>query len=286
MFTYILVFTFIALVTYGCSNSFINRDLDPRKDIPFMFRLFRREAGFIGELIVSNPDSKEMNKLRKQLISGGIHSLSPLTFRGLQVVLAILLACFAGLLATMQTKDIFIGAVVGVFAGFAGWTLPDSWMRRKIKERQEEISRGLPFVVDLAVTAMQAGVDFGAAMRVVAKEVPVEALREELGVFQKEMQLGATRSEGLKNLAERVQLPELKQIVSSIVQATEMGASISASMVIQAKEIRRTRQFKAEEKAARAPSLMIFPLAMFIMPAIFIIILTPIMLNARGLSMF
>lgn len=286
MITQLLVFTFIALVTYGVARFFMERDLDPRKDIPFLFRLLRREGNFVGKLIFSDPESKEMSKLRKKLVSGGIHTLCPVTFRGLQIALALLLATLAALVATLETKDLFMGAIAAVFAGFAGWTLPDSWMRRQVKERQETISKSLPFAVDLAVTAMQAGVDFGAAMRVVAKEAPAAPLREELGVFLKEMQLGATRSEALKSLAERIQLPELKQIVSSIVQATEMGASISASMVIQAKEIRRTRQHKAEEKAARAPSLMILPLAMFIMPAIFIIILTPILLNAKGVSIF
>ena len=95
----------------------------------------------------------------------------------------------------------------------------------------------------------------------------------------RQAELGKSRVEALKELDHRVQLPELKSCVSAVVQSTEMGSSVAATLKLQAEEIRRTRFHKAERKAARAPSIMLIPIALFILPAVFIIIFTPVILR-------
>jgi tight adherence protein C len=95
----------------------------------------------------------------------------------------------------------------------------------------------------------------------------------------RQAELGKSRVEALRELDGRVQLPEFKSAVSAIVQSTEMGSSVAATLKLQAEEIRRTRFHKAERKAARAPSIMMIPIALFILPAVFIIIFTPVFIR-------
>jgi tight adherence protein C len=94
-----------------------------------------------------------------------------------------------------------------------------------------------------------------------------------------ETDLNKTRIEALRGMSERMQVEEFKSVVTAVIQSTEMGASVTAALKIQAEEIRRGRFHRAERKAARAPSLMLIPVALFIVPAVFIIILTPVVMR-------
>ena len=167
-----------------------------------------------------------------------------------------------------------------------GWILPVTWTRGAARRRQEEMSRALPYSIDLITTAMQAGQDFGAAVRHYVREGPVGPLRQELAVTLREIELGKSRIEGLKSMSERVQLEEFRVLVGAVTQSSEMGASIAETLKIQAEEIRRARYHKAERQAARAPSLMLIPTALFILPSVFIIIFTPVIIRimASGIS--
>lgn len=98
----------------------------------------------------------------------------------------------------------------------------------------------------------------------------------------REIELGKSRIEALKTMAERIQVEEFRTLVTSVVQSSEMGASISETLKIQAEEIRRARYHSAERKAARAPSLMIIPVALFILPSVFVMIFVPIVLRIKG----
>jgi tight adherence protein C len=141
------------------------------------------------------------------------------------------------------------------------------------------VSRALPYALDLLTVAMQAGQDFGAAVRFLVREGPRGPLSEEFTVMLQETELGKARVEALKTMAGRIQLDEVSSLVTAVVQSTEMGSSITDTLRVQAEEIRRTRFHKAERKAARAPSLMMIPVALFILPSVFIIILTPVILR-------
>lgn len=98
----------------------------------------------------------------------------------------------------------------------------------------------------------------------------------------REIELGKSRIEALKTMAERIQLDEFRALVTSVIQSSEMGASISQTLKIQAEEIRRARHHKAERQAARAPSLMIIPVALFILPSVFVMIFVPIVLRIQS----
>ena len=95
----------------------------------------------------------------------------------------------------------------------------------------------------------------------------------------RETDLNKSRIEAMRSMAVRIQVEEFKAVVTAVVQSSEMGASVAAALKIQAEEIRRARFHRAERKAARAPSLMLIPVALFIVPAVFIIILTPVVMR-------
>ena len=107
-------------------------------------------------------------------------------------------------------------------------------------------------------------------------------LAVEFGVMLRQMELGKTRIEALEDMAERIQSEEFLSFCAAVAHGTEVGASIVDTMKVQGEEMRRARFNIAERKAARAPSLMILPIAMFIMPAVFIVIGTPVYLKIQS----
>jgi tight adherence protein C len=159
---------------------------------------------------------------------------------------------------------------------------PPLWLAHSARQRQDLISRALPYAIDLLTVAMQSGQDFGAAVRFLVNEGPSGPLRQEFGIMLKQAELGKSRVEALKDMADRVQMDEFRSLVGAVVQSTEMGSSLAETLKLQAEEVRRRRFHRAERKAARAPSIMLIPTALFILPAVFIVIITPVILRIKG----
>ncbi len=175
-----------------------------------------------------------------------------------------------------------VGLAAGLLFGLAGWCYPGMTVTRLAQRRQETIMKNLPFSIDLIGAAMRAGLDFSAAVRYyVGTERKTNPLAVEFGIMLRQMELGKTRVEALEDMAKRVQTDEFNSFVGAVAHGTEIGASIVETMRIQGEEMRRARFNRAERKAARAPSIMILPLVVFIMPAIFVIIGTPVLIRIQ-----
>jgi tight adherence protein C len=153
---------------------------------------------------------------------------------------------------------------------------PSSWLRRTLQARHNEIRRSLPFVLDLLTLSVEAGMDFMSALQRNNDHREIDALGEELIQVVREIQLGKTRREALRNMSIRVNLPELRAVVNALVQADELGVSIGSILRIQSDQIRQRRFERAEKLANEAPVKMLFPLLMFIFPSVFLILLGPI----------
>jgi len=224
-------------------------------------------------------------RIRNDLVAAAL-PLEVIEIRGLQGfvcgILALLCAV-ATLLISLNPLYTIIALLIG---GFIGWVYPATWVARMAANRKEAMSKALPFAIDLITVSMQAGQDFGAALRHLVQEGLKGPLATEFAVTLKQTELGKSRIDALKAMADRIQIEEFRSLVTSVIQSTEMGASIADTMKIQAEEIRRARRHKAERKAARAPSLMIIPVALFILPAVFIIIVVPVFLRARESGAF
>jgi len=153
---------------------------------------------------------------------------------------------------------------------------PSAWLHQAIKLRHNEIRRALPFVLDLLTLSVDAGMDFMSSLQRNIERRAIDALGEELIRVVREIQIGKTRRGALRDMSLRVNLQELRSVVNALVQADELGVSIGSILRIQADQMRQRRFERAEKLANEAPGKMLFPLMLFIFPAVFLILLGPI----------
>ncbi len=167
---------------------------------------------------------------------------------------------------------------VPVFAVF-GWFYPGLWLNGVIKTRQETIRREMPFVVDLLTLCVEAGLDFGGAMAKVVEKGQPGPLRSEFEMVMQEIQLGAMRSEALRNMAVRIGIKEVSSFVSILVTAERMGSPVGDVLRAQSDSIRHERYMAAEAKGGKAATKVLIPMVLFILPAVFIAIAGPMLLK-------
>lgn len=156
--------------------------------------------------------------------------------------------------------------------------LPKYYLKHKIVERQKEIERSLPDVLDLLTVSIEAGLSFdGAVAKLVEKMSGV--LVEEFSIVLKEMRVGVSKRDAFRSLVERVPAPSLVTFVGSILQADQLGVSIGNVLRIQSSQVRQKRRQKTQENAMKAPIKMLLPMIIFIMPTIFIVLLGPVLIK-------
>ncbi len=282
MIIQMLVFLSVLFLVSGLQAVIRKENVTLENDKPLVFRVFHHEIGIFGRATAAWMDQMfpvQATRIRNDLIAAALR-LEVIEIRGLQVFAGTLIGSILGLLVFIVSLNWAYALLALVGAGLMGLYYPVSWVNRLAIQRKDQMSKSMPYAIDLITVAMQAGQDFGAAVRNLVHEGPHGPLRDEFGVTLRQIELGKSRIEGLKAMADRIQLDEFRSLVTSVIQSSEMGASISATLKIQAEEIRRRRYQRAERQAARAPSLMLIPTALFIMPAVFIIIAAPIVIRA------
>lgn len=282
--TYLLVFLSV-LVPYFAASLWVNspedRDAEKYSGAPAFFKVARRLIDVLAQGIgasLAQAYPLRTKKWRNELLKTGYHLTAEQLFGGQMVAAAAagLLVCF-GLFFLKGDGSVAIGA--GLVAGLAGWTLPTTVVQKKAQERQTDIIRSLPFAIDLLASAMRAGLDFMAAVRYYVTMGGKGPLVVEFRLLLRQMELGKSRMEALEEMATHVQTREFTAFVAAIAHGTEIGASIIETLQIQGEDMRRARFNLAERKAARAPSIMIFPIAVFILPSVFAIVFVPVLLR-------
>ena len=242
---------------------------------PIVTRLLRPLAGAIGEKIAVLVPRRRADQLRHRLLVAGVSAkVGPEEFVVMQgvglgagVLLGLLVAQTSGYHGFGLIRMVVILAGMGVFA-------PVAWLRRKQDERQGSIRRDLPDVLDLLAISVEAGVGFEGAVEVVTRHFQ-SPLATEFARMLQEMELGLPRREALQNLKRRTEVPELSNFVLILVQADALGMPIGRVLRTQATEMRLKRRAWAREKAARLPVKIHLPLTLFILPALFVVILGP-----------
>ena len=156
------------------------------------------------------------------------------------------------------------------------YTQPVLWLRGAVRKRQGQILKAMPFVLDLLTLSVEAGLDFMTAMQRSTERAVIDPLGEELLRVIREIQVGTPRRKALKAMSERVDLTDMRSLVNALVQADELGVSIGAILRIQADQIRVRRFERAEKLANEAPVKLLAPLMIFIFPAVFLILLGPV----------
>jgi len=216
-----------------------------------------------------------VNYYKHQIIfAGSPRDLNVDKFLSLKVLFTLFGLVILILLAVMssisKSKIIFPGLLLIPFAFF----LPDLWLIMKAEKRQKEIRLALPDTLDLLTISVEAGLGFDAALTKVIKNSK-GPLAEECSKMLSESQIGVSREEALKNLAERSNSTDLRAFVTAMIQADIFGISISKVLRTQAGQIRLKRRQKAEEIAMKAPVKIVFPVVLCIFPSLFVVILGP-----------
>jgi tight adherence protein C len=242
---------------------------------PIVSRLLRPLAGALGETIAGLVPRRRADQLRHRLLVAGVSvKVGPEEFVVMQgvglgagVLIGLLLGKMSGYTGFGLLRLAAILGAIGLFA-------PVAWLRRKQDERQASIKRDLPDVLDLLAISVEAGVGFEGAVEVVTRHFD-SPLATEFARTLQEMELGLPRREALQNLKRRTEVAELSNFVLVLVQADALGMPIGRVLRTQATEMRLKRRQWAREKAAKLPVKILMPLTLFILPALFVVILGP-----------
>ena len=166
----------------------------------------------------------------------------------------------------------------GVVAAAAGFFAPYVYVKHHRQERVEAIEKELPDVLDVLAISVEAGVGLEGAMLAVTERFS-SPLSNELGHTLSEMELGLSRREALQNLRSRTDIGDLNGFILALLQADALGMPMAKVLQTQAEEMRRRRRGKVREAAAKLPVKLVFPLVMFILPALFVVILGPAVIS-------
>jgi tight adherence protein C len=214
--------------------------------------------------------------VQQRLVKAGYDSpVAPLAYSMIRVIVLVVLPLVAFII---MPKSSFVKVFVGLGAmAFFALLLPPFVLMRLEGRRQERIKRSLPDALDLLVVCVEAGISLDAAILRVAKDLLIAhpELAGELMVVSRKTNAGMTREDALRGLWDRTGVDEVRTLVASLLQSEKWGSSSSRVLRVSAETLRRKRRQAAERKAATAPLKMIVPMAIFIFPALFIVILGP-----------
>ena len=211
---------------------------------------------------------------RKLVLAGSPAAWSADKVAAIKVMGTVIGTVLGWLVATALGVEglLYAGAIV-VFAGI-GTLIPGAALDMKAKSRQELIRRALPDTMDLLTISVEAGLGFDAALSQVVKSTE-GPLAHEIARMLQEMQVGVSRVDSLRSLADRTDVAELRGFTLAMIQADQFGVSISKVLRSQASALRTKRRQRAEEKAMKVPVKLLFPLIFCILPAMFIILIGP-----------
>jgi tight adherence protein C len=188
------------------------------------------------------------------------------------------LLTFVGLLAGFSLADGSRKIVLALFFGFVGFYLPAFFLKRAATSRADRIDAELPNFVDQLAIAIEAGMSFDAALNhlIEAHDGP---LAEEMGRILTELRIGESRRAALRGFSERVGTESAIAFANAVLASDDLGSPLATILRSQAADLRHRRQMHAEERAQKAPVKMLFPIAIFILPVMFVVILAPAFLG-------
>jgi tight adherence protein C len=226
-------------------------------------------------------DQARRSQYRRRLVQAGYQDPRAVTiFMGAKVGLALAAFCFYPLYEFMSARvmpnTLAISGILAVFGFFA----PDLWLGRRRRQRQKAIIEALPDVLDLLMVCVEAGMGFDAAVARIAESARTPTpLHQEMTRMHLEIRAGRPREEALRDFGERTGADEVRRVVTAFTQADRLGTPLGKTLRVHAEAARVDRRHRAEAKAYLAPLKMIFPTALFLMPAFLLVAMAPALLN-------
>lgn len=214
---------------------------------------------------------------RKILTSGLADEINVDEFIGLQILWGVMAPIFLIILnfALQLGYPYWFCALLGI----GGMMFPHMYCRMQTQSRYLSVVADLPFFIDLLALSTQAGMDFINAIQRIVDKASGSVLADELSLVMKDIKLGRSRSDALKDLAKRLDIPEITSFVAVVNDADQTGASIAQVLKDQSNQMRLERFVRAEKMGARAAQTMLVPMIVFILPAVFIVVFAPVILQ-------
>lgn len=251
---------------------------------PFSERVMIPVLRAIGEFSTRFTPQKVLEETNlKMELAGNPIRIDASTFLASRFVVAGLFGGFLTLIFIISPRSWSFGTTVLVVIVFTllGFSFPQLWLQSKINSRQKEIRKAMPDALDLLTICVEAGLGFDASMAKVS-----EKWENQLSVgfarAIREVQLGKTRSEALRVMADRMGIPEMTSFVAAVIQSESLGVSLAKVLRIQSDQMRLKRKQYAEEEAHKAPIKMLIPMALLIFPSIMIILMVPAVFQIMG----
>jgi tight adherence protein C len=232
-------------------------------------------TGLVGQFDRVLPKTQqEVSVVQQRLIRAGYREDSaPKVFYGAKVLTPIML-CLVMLASGVMSASPFFGWALGIGCGFI---LPDFWLGRMIARRQKKIRRGLPDALDFMVICIEAGLSLDQATARTATELATAhpALSDELEVVMLETRAGRPRTDAWKQFGERTAVDSVRVLATILVQAEQLGTSVSKTLRVHSETMRTKRRQQIEEQAAKTTVKLVFPLVLCIFPSLFVVLLGP-----------
>jgi tight adherence protein C len=225
---------------------------------------------------------KDLGPLRTQLIQAGFPTVRAVPmYLGARLVLPMVLGVSTFLFLPTLGYGWVVGLIGACWSGVLGYVFPPVYVGARRRKRQKEMQKALPDALDLLVVCVEAGLALNQALVRVSEETErlSTILAEQLALVNLEIRAGTPRDEALRNLGERTGLEDIKSLVAMLIQTDRFGTSIAQALRVQADTLRTKRRQRAEEAAAKTTIKLVFPLVLFIFPAMFVVILGPALIQ-------
>ncbi|MCX7608016.1 MAG: type II secretion system F family protein [Anaerolineales bacterium] len=250
---------------------------------PFVDRVILPMIRRLGEISSRFTPQHVLEQTRKKLeMAGNPGNMDASTFIVLHFVSA---AIFGGLLLIIslssKTFTFSTRLLLVLLFSVLGYFFPELYLRSRIERRQRSIRKAMPDALDLLTICVEAGLGFDAAMSKVSEKWTNDLALAFARVIR-EIQLGKLRRDALRDMADRLGIPEMTSFVAAVVQSEMLGVSLAKVLRVQADQMRIRRRQRAEEEAHKAPIKMILPLGLFVFPSLMIVLLTPAALKLVG----
>ncbi len=263
------------LAEYGGTTELSANLEDIEMSVPFSERVLMPIAQALASFTSKFTPAETLENTQRQLVlAGSPPGLTPSLFWTLRFAATFGLPVLLVLVFAMTGKNTLWLVGGGLLGAAVGFLLPQLWLSSKIKRRQDGIIKSLPDALDLMSICVNAGLGFDQAMAKVYEKWDNE-LAIAFGRVIQEIQLGKTRREALRAMEQSIQVQDVTSFVGAIIQADQLGVSISKVLNIQAEQMRVKRRQRAQEKAQQAPVKMVIPMVIFIFPSIWIVLLGP-----------
>ena len=249
---------------------------------PFFDRTIKPLAARLSGRVARLSSSNFSDRTEKRLaLAGNPGEMRTADWLGIKAIVAVvvggILFVFFGLLG----GNILSGIALGLVGLGIGYIIPEFWLSGRVKKRQKLIIMQIPDALDLLTISVRAGLGFDAALGKVVEKMKgplIDEFRRALA----EVRVGKVRRDALRDIVARTEVPPLTNFIGAIVQAEQLGVSISKVLQVQSEQLRIERRQRAEEQAAKAPIKMLFPLVGCIFPSLFIVILGPAIILIIG----